>query len=389
MWGARDESGRVPGSCGPGTKRRQTVSSGPKPMIRPRSLWRLAVLGATLGVPFGGLPLGCLGQESASAAESKVDVVPLVDAIPVQVGPIATSIDATANLVAERQVAVVAELDARLVQLEVDEGDMVEPGQLLAVLDGRNAKHAIAAAKIKATGASSSHQRADKLAQKELLAAEELEKLVTARDSATQELSTAQWQLARTRVRSPIAGRVTKRHVIAGRWVRMGDPIVDVTDFDMLVARIHVPERDAMRLEAGRVATMTLQAADDVKFTGTLRRVSEVVDTKSGTVEVVIEVTNAPPQVRSGSFVAIRIERERDPLAKWVPREAVVREAGGAVVFVLEDGVVHRRAIELGAEQGSRVAIRSGLEPGELVVLAGQGALRDGDDVQLRPVTPG
>jgi membrane fusion protein (multidrug efflux system) len=318
-----------------------------------------------------------------------MEAPPLVDAVSVQVGPIATSIEATANLVAERQVAVVAELDARLVQLDVDEGDMVEAGQLLGVLDGRNAKHAIAAAKIKASGASSTHERADKLAQKALLAAEELEKLQTERDSATQELSNAQWQLARTRVRSPLSGRVTKRHVIAGRWVRAGDAIVDVTDFSTLVARIHVPERDALKLEAGRQATMTLQAAEDVHFTGTLRRVSEVVDTKSGTVEIVVEVTDAPPQVRSGSFVAIRIEREREPLAKWVPREAVVREAGGAVVFVLEDGVVHRRAVELGAEQGSRVAVRSGVEPGELVVLAGQGALRDGDDVQLRPVTPG
>lgn len=347
--------------------------------------WRIAGLGLGL---LAILPLGCVGQEEASAAESKADVIPLVDAISVQVGPIATSVDATANLVAERQVAVVAEVDGRLVELAVDEGDMVEAGQLIGVLDGRNAKHQIAAAKIKVSGAHSSHERADKLARQALLAAEELEKLQTARDSASAELSSAQWQLARTRVRAPIEGRVTKRHVVAGKWVRTGDAIVDVTDFSMLVARIHVPERDALRLEEGREATLTMQAADDVKFTGRLRRISEVVDAKSGTVEVVIEVAKAPPQVRSGSFVVVRIERERDPAAKWIPREAIVREASGAVVFVLEDGIVHRRSIELGAEQGSRVAVTKGLEPGELVVLAGQGALRDGDDVQLRPVSP-
>src|SRR5688572_255700 len=113
-------------------------------MTFPRS-WRTILLGALCGAA----PLGCVGQESASAAESKADATPLVDAISVQVGPIVTSIDATANLVAERQVAVVAEVDGRLVQLGVDEGDMVEAGQLIGVLDGRNAKHQIAAAKIK------------------------------------------------------------------------------------------------------------------------------------------------------------------------------------------------------------------------------------------------
>jgi multidrug efflux pump subunit AcrA (membrane-fusion protein) len=103
-------------------------------------------------------------------------------------------------------------------------------------------------------------------------------------------------------------------------------------------------------------------------------------------VEIVIEVEGAPPQVRSGSFVSIRIERERDPAAIWLPRDAIVRESSGAIVFVIEDGVVHRRAVELGTEQGPRVAVTSGLAAGELVVLAGQGALRDGEAVQLRPV---
>jgi membrane fusion protein, multidrug efflux system len=361
------------------------VSYRPAPMTSLRALSRIAVVCAAA---FGSAA-GCFAQESASAAESRVDPTPLVDAISVQVGPISTSIEATANLVAERQVGVVAELDGRLVQLDVDEGDMVAAGQLIGVLDGRNAKHAIAAAKIKVSGASASHDRADRLARQALLAAEELEKSQTARDSANEELSSAQWQLARTRVRAPIAGRVTKRHVIAGRWVRTGEAIVDVTDFTMLVARIHVPERDALRLEAGRQATMKLQAADDVRFTGKLRRISEVVDTKSGTVEVVVEVTAAPREVRSGSFVVIRIERERNPAASWLPRESIVREASGAVVFVIEDGIVHRREVELGAEQGSRVEILRGVEPGTLVVLAGQGGLRDGDDVQVRPVTPG
>jgi membrane fusion protein, multidrug efflux system len=329
---------------------------------------------------------GCVGQETASAAESRTDAVALVDVIGAQVGPIASSIEATANLVAERQVTVVAETDGRLLDLAVEEGDDIEAGALIGVLDGKGAKHAIKAAKIKASGASATHGRADKLAQQRLLAPEELEKLANARESAAQELSQAEWQLARTRVRAPIGGRITKRHAIAGKWVRTGEAIVDITDFGVLIARIHVPERDALRLAPGREAELVLQAADDVRFTGTIRRVAEVVDTKSGTVEILIEVKGAPPQVRSGSFVTIRIERERDDAAIWLPREAILRESSGAIVFVIEDGVAHRRELELGTEQGPRIAVKSGIAAGEMVVLAGQGALRDGEAVQLRPV---
>jgi membrane fusion protein, multidrug efflux system len=344
-----------------------------------RSLWLLAGL----------VPLwGCVPQESASAAEAKHERIALVDVLAVQVGPIASSIEATANLVAERQVAVVAEQDGRLLELAVDEGQDIAAGDLVGVLDGRSAKNAIAAAKIKVSGASATHGRADKLARQQLLAAEELEKLGNARESAAQELASAKWQLTRTRVRAPISGRVTKRHVVAGKWVRTGDPIVDVTDFGVLVARIHIPERDALRLAPGREATLILQADASVRFTGLVRRIAEVVDVKSGTVEIVIEVTEVPPQVRSGSFVAIRIEREREAMAQWIPREAIVRESSGAVVFVVEDGVAHRRELELGTEQGARVAVRSGVVAGELVVLAGQTALRDGEAVQLRPVVP-
>jgi membrane fusion protein, multidrug efflux system len=335
------------------------------------------------------LATACLGQEVASAADSPPDDAPaIVDAISVQTGPIATSIDATANLVAERQVTVVAEVEGRLLELAIDEGDVVAAGDLLAVLDGKNAKLAITAAKIRASGASSSHGRADGLAQRQLLADEELEKLATAKDSAAHELSQAQYQLARTRLRAPIAGRVTKRHAIAGRWVRVGEAIVDVTDFSTLVARIHVPERDALVLEPGRIAELTLQADAKVEFTGRIRRVSDVVDPKSGTVEITVEVQGAPPQVRSGSFVSLRIERERDDAATWLPRDAIVREPGGAFVLVIADGAVHKTAIELGAEQGARIAVTSGVAPGQLVVLAGQGGLRDGDRVAIRPVVP-
>lgn len=329
---------------------------------------------------------GC-GHEVASAAETHDDPPPAVDALSVQVGPIVTTIDATANLVAERQVTVVAEVDGRLLGLGVDEGTTVAAGDLIGVLDGKAAKLAITAAKIKATGASATHVRADNLAQQKLLAPEELEKLLTARDSAAHELSQAQHQLARTRVRAPIDGRITKRHVVAGKWMRTGDAIVDITDFSTLVARIHVPERDALALTVGRAAELRLQADEHVAFAGRIRRISDVVDTKSGTVEVTVEVDDPPETVRSGSFVSLRIERTRDMAARWLPREAIVREPGGAYVLVLADGTVTRRPVELGAEQGSRIAIVAGAQAGELVVLAGQGGLRDGDAVSIRPVT--
>lgn len=322
-----------------------------------------------------------VGEAQASAGEP--ERTPRVEVELSERGSIASHIEATANLVAQRSISVVAEAPGRITKLGAEEGDEIELGALLVALDSADAARSQKTARIKLRSSETARTRTAKLADQKLVAAEELDTAVSERDLAKQELEDAQAALRRARVRAPLSGRITKRTAERGQYVKVGDPLFEVTDFSTLEARIHIPERDAMQLEPGRQAELVLQAKPDLKFSGSVKRIASVVDVKSGTVEVTIEVQKPPAQVRSGSFVGIRLLREEHDDACLVPRESVAVDHQGEHVYVIEGAVARRRSVTVGATESGLSQILEGLETGESVVVAGHGALQDGATVSV------
>ena len=212
---------------------------------------------------------------------------------------------------------------------------------------------------------------------------EDFEKAVMEKEVAEQELNEAEWRLGKTTIRAPFTGQVTDRVINAGQHVRPNDPLFTLTDFDPLIARIFLPERDVIALQPGRVVNLALRAANDVAFKGRIRQISPVVDTSTGTVKVTVEAVNPPPVVRPGAFVTVNIVRETKPTAIRIPREAVIRELREAHVFVVQGTVAKRRDVTLGIEEGDFIEATSGLVPGEQVIVAGQGALKDGSSIKV------
>lgn len=340
------------------------------------------------GVAIPGLPQGASGDAQASEGspdDDKEDDRPTVELTAVTVGEIATYIEATANLVAEHTVSVVAEANGRVVRVGPEQGETVKSGAFLVALDASDARRQQKTATIKLRAAKALEQRTATLAERDLVATEEHDKAVDDRDLAAQELDDARAAIGRARVTAPRGGRLTQRTVEVGQYVKIGDPLYEVTDFSTLVADIHIPERDAMLIEQGRTVDLVLQAAPDITFTGEVQRIASVVDTASGTVEVRIAVEDVPEHVRSGSFVTVRMIRQHHKAAKLLPRDAVVIGPRGAHVFVVTHGVAKRRMVELGDTERGRVHVTAGLEADEQVVLSGHGALEDGQAVDVLP----
>ncbi len=321
--------------------------------------------------------------EAADAAEGETAVpVTIAD---VGVGDVSTYITATANLVPDNEVKVLAEAEGRVSHLTVEEGDRVQRGQLLAALLRDDAEIAFEKAKLKAANAEMAFERAQRIFREKLIAQEEYDKTTMDHRIAQQELAEAKRKLDKTEIRSPFDGRLTRRNVTLGQHIRPGDELFTVTDFDPLIARIYLPERDVLALEEGREVGITLKADSDVSFRGRIRQISPVVDTATGTVKVTVAAIRPPAIVRPGGFVTIEIVRETHAATTLVPRKAVIRELKNAHVFVARDGVAHKRTVELGLEDSERLEITSGLEPGEQIVVAGQGGLKDGSTIKVLP----
>jgi membrane fusion protein (multidrug efflux system) len=334
------------------------------------------------------------GDESADAAESTGEnggdeaADEEESAIPVrlasaEVGTISTYISATANLVPENEVRVLAEAEGRVTALLVEEGDRVRAGQLLAELLRDEAEILVNTAQLTAENARMAYERAARMHADKLIAQEEFDKITMDHRIAQQELAEAEWRLEKTQIRAPFDGRVTLRNCTLGQHIRPGDELFTVTDFDPLVARLYLPEKDVLALDEGREVRITLAADDKVRFRGRILRISPVVDTATGTVKVTVAAIAPPRRVRPGGFVTVDITRETHANALLLPKEAVIRELKKAHVFVADGSVASKRAVTLGLEEREMVEILTGIDRGEQIVVAGQGGLDDGATIKV------
>ncbi|MCD4747990.1 MAG: efflux RND transporter periplasmic adaptor subunit [Thermoanaerobaculales bacterium] len=319
-------------------------------------------------------------KEEASEEE---EVVPIpVEVVEVTSGVIASYISATANLVPEDQVKVLAEAEGRVAKLQVEEGDRVQAGQVMAALVRDEAEIELAKAELKATNARLAFERAGETRDQGLISAEAFDKLRMEHEVAVQEVAEAEWRLEKTVIRAPFTGRVTERTVTLGQHLRPGDELFSVADFDPLVARIYLPETDVLELNEGREVRISLAAGTSLDFEGRICRIAPVVDTATGTVKVTVEAIRPPAKVRPGAFVDIRIVREVHPTALLLPRESVIRELRSAHVFIAEDDQAVKRLVQLGLEENDHIEALSGVEEGDMVIVAGQGGLDEGQKIK-------
>lgn len=327
------------------------------------------------------------GEEQAEGegeGEDKDEKAPVpVEVAAIQPGSVSAYISSTANLVAEFEVKVLAEVEGRVLTLHAEEGDRVRKGQILATLVPDDERINVTKAQLKQSNAGLAYERARDLLDKELISREAYDKLEIDYRIAEQELAEAEWALSKTSIRAPFSGLLTQRMTQVGQHVQIGDEVFQVTDFETLITRIYLPERDVVGLTEGRAVRIRLNAAEGVAFAGRIRQISPIVDTATGTIKITVEADEHPVDVRPGSFVTVDIVRETRSDALLVPREAVLRELQKAHVFVASDNIAEKRTVTLGLEEGDYVEALAGVAAGESVIVAGQGGLKDGSPVKV------
>lgn len=352
-----------------------------------RTLWIVAALLVVLVGGFSVVKVAAFNGKSAKAEakteEKKKAPVP-VSVAAVETGTVSSYIRSTANLASDNEVKVLTESDGRIARLYVDEGDWVSKGQTLATLDREDTGIDLAKRQVKSENTRLNYERGERMLREGLISQETFEKLRMEDEMSRQEVAEARYRIGKTAIRAPFSGRITSRIVEQGQHLRAGEELFNLADFDPLVAYIHLPEREVLGLKPGREARITLKADEAVQFRGRIRQISPVVDPATGTVKVTVEAVNPlPAAVRPGGFVTIDIVRESRPDAVLLPRQAVLRELQSAHVFVAKNGIAEKRPVQLGLEEGELIEVLGGVKPGERVIVAGQGSLKQGSPVEI------
>lgn len=346
--------------------------------MKTRILASLILLSATMP-----LISGC-GSSEAHSAEAKK---PKVDAVPVEVsavsqGDITAKYAGTATLEAEREAKIVSEIGGVVLKLNVEEGQFVRKGQILAKLDGE--RHAVLVRQAEAEMERLRHNdmRNERLFERQLIAKNLYEQNKSDLASRKAEVELARLSLSKCAVVAPFDGVVTRRWVKEGQLLKANDVAFEMADFSDLKARLRVPERASVALKPGQPVEYHADALPGASFQATVERVSPIVDAKSGTVEVLVKVDNGERLLRPGLFSRLEISYDHVAAAILVPKSALLTGERDSSVFVVRDSKAVKVPVKLGYESGNNVQVLAGVEPGAEVITAGHAALIDGSLVE-------
>jgi len=319
-----------------------------------------------------------------------------IETAPVVLGPLDNRVLFTGELVfnEERLAKIRSRVPGRVVQIVADYGQMVKPGDVLAIIDSVELSQAQmgsrqAAARFNA--AQKAYDRARQLYEGKAISLAELQerqarleveradldyaqnrlRLLGAGGAASASLPKGSRSGAIFALRAPIAGRVVDRKVTPGLVVKEDEELFTVADTSALWCFVQIPEKDLPLVNAGSQATVTVSSLSREEFPGRVDYLGDMVDKVTRTVRGRVRVDNPDNRLKAGMFANISVRVDQRTVLS-VPETAVLSANGERFVFVkMAPGIYQKHLIKTGVKGGGRVEVLEGLDANEPVVVQG------------------
>jgi membrane fusion protein, multidrug efflux system len=326
-------------------------------------------------------------------------------------GDIGINLNALGTVTSLATVTIRSQISGYLQKVDFKEGDEVKKGDLIAEIDPRPYEAMLAQAngnlardQALLKGAQVDLARYQGLATQNAVPHQTLDTQVAlvAQDQGTVEfdkaaVKSAEVNLQYTRILSPLDGRVGLRQVDQGNYVTPGDAsgIVVITQLQPISVLFTVPEDNlqpiSKRLQSGAVLpAAALDRGGGKKIAdGTLQTFDSQIDPTTGTIKLRAQFPNETKTLYPNQFVNIQLLLDTHKDVTTMPTAGVQRGVPGTFVYLVNsDDTVSVRKIELGVTDGDRVEVRSGLQPGDKIVVDGADKLRDGAKINVRAEAP-
>ncbi|MGA2511680.1 MAG: efflux RND transporter periplasmic adaptor subunit [Candidatus Acidiferrales bacterium] len=306
-------------------------------------------------------------------------------------------LEAVGSVQAAQTTQVSSQMMGNIVEIRAHEGDRVQRGQVLAVIDDAQPRSGVDQATAAATAAEKDVSAADsdlalaqatltryqQLYEKKSVSPQEFDEIKARYQSAEARrdmaragqaqanaaLAQARTSLGYTRIRAPFAGAVTERKADAGTLASPGMPIFTIEDTRSYRLETQVDESDIRLVHVGQAAPVTIDALGNIPLSGKVVQIVPAADPASRSFLVKVELPS-DARLRSGLFGRAHFARGERP-AILIPQTSVVERGQLQGVYVLDaNQIAGLRYVTLGTSIGEKVEVLSGLQDGDKIVAA-------------------
>lgn len=327
--------------------------------------------------------------ERDRARQAAAEMVPVETAL-VTRGAISAFLSFNSTLETESVVDVYPQTTGQVEALLVEEGRIVKEGDPLLKIEDRELRVDAEETTANFEHLKKNFARTQDLYERNLVNKQDYETQAYQLEQARLRLERAKIRLAYATVRAPFAGVISARETQVGARVSAGTKLFSMVKLDDIVARVFVPGRYLPIVAENQPAVITSEFLPDRSFQGWVKRISPVIDPKSGTFKVTVGVKGEKPKdLPPGLFVGVRVITDTRPDAVLIPKRAVVYEGGERYVFTIVKDRAVKKKLTIGYEDPSYVEAVSGFEVGTAVIVLGQSGLKDGSLVRSVNAGPG
>ncbi|MCL1100117.1 efflux RND transporter periplasmic adaptor subunit [Shewanella saliphila] len=340
-----------------------------------------------LAIPFLCIAaLSACSGETEQVKEEEKFAIPVETAL-VETGNVSSFYSTTATLEAPEESHVMSRIAGIVELINVEEGDRVTKGQVLAVIDAKRQRYDFNRSEAEVQIIEQELNRLNKMSNKEFISQDAMAKLEFNLQAAKAQRDLAELQVKESQITSPIDGVIAARHIKLGNMAKEFQELFYVVNQDQLHGILHLPEQQLASLRIGQHASIIQQqsnhtAAIDAK----VLRISPIVDAQSGTFKVTLAVPNQDAALKAGMFTRVELKYDTHQNVLTVPYNALINQDNTQALYVINDTIAERREVSLGYRENNTVEILSGVSAGEQIVIRGQQNLKDQSLVEI--ITP-
>jgi RND family efflux transporter MFP subunit len=282
-----------------------------------------------------------------------------------------------------RQNTIGSDASGKIIKLNVEEGDRVAQGSVIAKIDDEMIRLQLENAEVSIEGQRNDDNRYSNLVKENAVSGVQLEKTKLGLKSAEIQKKQLQKQLKSTTIVAPFSGVITKKLIDLGSMIGPGTQLVEITDISSLKLTVSVPERDIMKFKLNQKVQVSVDIYSGKVFEGTVSNLSVQAD-KAHNFKVQITVKNSNQEIMAGMYGSVSLANSKSVTSLAIPRKALVGSSKNPQVYVIRNGKAYLTSFNAGTSDGDFIEVISGIAKTDKVVVKGQVNLQDKSNVKTK-----
>ncbi|MCW5201904.1 MAG: efflux RND transporter periplasmic adaptor subunit [Candidatus Electrothrix communis] len=283
------------------------------------------------------------------------------------------------------KLALMSKIGGSIEKIFVQEGDHVKQGQLIARIENEDYRIALESAKAAYALAKADYDRNKTLRKKGISTQANLDEQQSKMRQAKAAQKNAELALSRCRVTAPISGIISQLNSEVGMVVNqmMPQPIAEILQIDRVKAVVAIPEADVSAVRQLKQVGIEIRSLDNARFQAQVHFLAPAPETLAHAYRLELALNNPEEKILPGMFLQANIVKQSKEDIVAVPLYTVISRNDEQFVYVVEDGIAHKRPVETGFTEGWQILIQSGLHHGEKVIIQGHRSIEDGQKVRV------